>query len=113
MYILSLSLCISDRWMRWNRPCSYMIAQGNVSRQEAVSMIPPLLLDVKAHHWYVVDEPSRLPGISAHKAARVLDMCASPGSKTAQMLEAMQKDAGDAIPSMSYLCAILLKSRVH
>ncbi|KAL1917054.1 uncharacterized protein VTP21DRAFT_5252 [Calcarisporiella thermophila] len=43
---------------------------GNLSRQEAVSMIPPLLLDVKAHHW-------------------VLDMCAAPGSKTAQIIEAV------------------------
>lgn len=39
-------------------------------RQEAVSMIPPLLLNVQPEHF-------------------VLDMCASPGSKTAQMLEAL------------------------
>ncbi|CAG8803536.1 26645_t:CDS:2, partial [Dentiscutata erythropus] len=44
--------------------------EGNISRQEAVSMIPPLLLDVKPGHW-------------------VLDMCAAPGSKTVQMLEAV------------------------
>jgi len=43
---------------------------GNISRQEAVSMIPPLLLDVKPEHW-------------------VLDMCAAPGSKTAQLMEAI------------------------
>ncbi|ORZ39205.1 S-adenosyl-L-methionine-dependent methyltransferase [Catenaria anguillulae PL171] len=43
---------------------------GNLSRQEAVSMIPPLLLDVHPHH-------------------RVLDMCAAPGSKTAQLIEAV------------------------
>ncbi|CAG8640670.1 1458_t:CDS:2, partial [Scutellospora calospora] len=43
---------------------------GNISRQEAVSMIPPLLLDVKPGHW-------------------VLDMCAAPGSKTVQIIEAM------------------------
>ena len=36
--------------------------QGNLNRQEAVSMIPPLLLDVQPHHM-------------------VLDMCAAPGSK--------------------------------
>ena len=41
---------------------------GRVTRQEAVSMIPPLLLDVRPHHL-------------------VLDACASPGSKTAQLLE--------------------------
>ena len=39
---------------------------GGISRQEAVSMIPPMLLDVQPHH-------------------AVLDMCASPGSKTAQV----------------------------
>lgn len=41
---------------------------GSISRQEAVSMIPPLLLDVQPHH-------------------NVLDMCAAPGSKTAQLIE--------------------------
>ncbi|CAD6580732.1 MAG: hypothetical protein TREMPRED_002828, partial [Tremellales sp. Tagirdzhanova-0007] len=43
---------------------------GNLSRQEAVSMIPPLLLDVQPHH-------------------QCLDMCAAPGSKTAQIMEAL------------------------
>ncbi|KAL7747221.1 tRNA (cytosine-5-)-methyltransferase ncl1 [Sorochytrium milnesiophthora] len=46
---------------------------GNVSRQEAVSMIPPLLLDVQPHHL-------------------VMDMCAAPGSKTAQLIEAVHAD---------------------
>lgn len=41
---------------------------GNISRQEVVSMIPPLLMDLR-------------PGMT------VLDMCASPGSKSAQLLE--------------------------
>ena len=41
---------------------------GNISRQEAVSMIPPLVLDVK-------------PGMT------VLDLCAAPGSKSAQLIE--------------------------
>jgi hypothetical protein len=27
---------------------------GNISRQEAVSMIPPLLLDVQPQHWVCV-----------------------------------------------------------
>ncbi|KAF3929779.1 hypothetical protein ABW19_dt0206487 [Dactylella cylindrospora] len=45
-------------------------SSGNLSRQEAVSMIPPLLLDVQPHHT-------------------VLDMCAAPGSKTAQLIEAV------------------------
>ncbi|KAJ3181791.1 tRNA (cytosine(34)-C(5))-methyltransferase [Geranomyces variabilis] len=52
---------------------------GNISRQEVVSMIPVELMDVKPHHV-------------------VLDMCASPGSKTAQILEALHADESDAIP---------------
>ncbi|KAM0749571.1 S-adenosyl-L-methionine-dependent methyltransferase [Meredithblackwellia eburnea MCA 4105] len=48
----------------------YETDAGNLSRQEAVSMIPPLLLDVQPHH-------------------NVLDMCAAPGSKSAQLLEAL------------------------
>ncbi|KAF2458680.1 hypothetical protein BDY21DRAFT_283543 [Lineolata rhizophorae] len=43
---------------------------GNISRQEVVSMIPPLLLDVR-------------PGMT------VLDLCAAPGSKSAQLIEAV------------------------
>lgn len=43
-------------------------SEGNVSRQEAVSTIPALLLDVQRHH-------------------RVLDLCAAPGSKTKQVME--------------------------
>lgn len=45
---------------------------GNITRQEAVSMIPPLFLDVRPHHF-------------------VLDMCAAPGSKTFQLLEMIHK----------------------
>ena len=41
---------------------------GNISRQEVVSMIPPLLMDVQPH-------------------MTVLDLCAAPGSKAAQLLE--------------------------
>ncbi|CAI2189534.1 443_t:CDS:10 [Funneliformis geosporum] len=51
---------------------------GNISRQETVSMIPPLLLDVKPHHW-------------------VLDMCAAPGSKTAQLVEAIHANDSQEI----------------
>lgn len=41
---------------------------GNISRQEIVSMIPPLLMNVR-------------PGMTC------LDMCAAPGSKSAQLIE--------------------------
>ncbi|KAF4534485.1 Methyltransferase [Lasiodiplodia theobromae] len=43
---------------------------GNISRQEVVSMIPPLLIDIKPWHT-------------------VLDLCAAPGSKSAQLCEAI------------------------
>lgn len=43
---------------------------GVISRQEAVSMVPPLFLNVQSHHL-------------------VLDLCAAPGSKTAQLLEGL------------------------
>ncbi|XP_071042967.1 RNA cytosine-C(5)-methyltransferase NSUN2 isoform X2 [Parasteatoda tepidariorum] len=48
---------------------------GDISRQETVSMIPPLLLQVEPHH-------------------KVLDMCAAPGSKTAQLIEFLHRDEG-------------------
>lgn len=54
-------------------------ATGNISRQEAVSMIPPLALDVQPHH-------------------KVLDMCAAPGSKTAQIIEMLHKNE-EALPT--------------
>ena len=53
---------------------------GNISRQEAVSMIPPLLMDIKPHH-------------------AVLDMCAAPGSKTAQLVEALHQGDDEVAPS--------------
>ncbi|TKY47672.1 tRNA (cytosine(34)-C(5))-methyltransferase [Spatholobus suberectus] len=45
---------------------------GNITRQEAVSMAPPLFLDVHSNHF-------------------VLDMCAAPGSKTFQLLEILHR----------------------
>lgn len=51
---------------------------GNISRQEVVSMIPPLLIDVR-------------PGMT------VLDMCAAPGSKSAQLMELLHAGEEDAI----------------
>lgn len=53
---------------------------GNISRQEAVSMIPPLVMDIKPHH-------------------SVLDMCAAPGSKTAQLVEALHQGDDVAAPT--------------
>lgn len=51
----------------------YETEVGNISRQEAVSMLPPLFLRVEPHH-------------------KVIDMCAAPGSKTAQLLEALHSN---------------------
>ncbi|CCF56520.1 hypothetical protein KAFR_0B02220 [Kazachstania africana CBS 2517] len=51
-------------------------AVGNISRQEAVSMIPPIVLEVEPQHT-------------------VLDMCAAPGSKTAQLIEALHMDTDE------------------
>ncbi|CAJ0919554.1 unnamed protein product [Ranitomeya imitator] len=52
---------------------------GNISRQEAVSMIPPLLLGVQPHH-------------------KILDMCAAPGSKTKQLIEMLHADMDIPFP---------------
>jgi len=53
---------------------------GGLTRQEAVSMIPGVLLDVKPKH-------------------KVLDVCAAPGSKTTQILEALHRGKnGEFIP---------------
>jgi multisite-specific tRNA:(cytosine-C5)-methyltransferase len=53
----------------------YLVSEtsvGNISRQEVVSMIPPLVMDLQ-------------PGMT------VLDMCAAPGSKAAQLLEMVHR----------------------
>ncbi|KAG8695532.1 hypothetical protein FRC09_009096 [Ceratobasidium sp. 395] len=65
----------------------YETEVGNISRQEAVSMIPPLLLDVQPHHT-------------------VIDMCAAPGSKTAQLLEALH--ANDTVLETSFPQGLLI-----
>ncbi|XP_063041734.1 RNA cytosine C(5)-methyltransferase NSUN2 [Engraulis encrasicolus] len=52
---------------------------GNISRQEAVSMIPPLLLKIEPHH-------------------KILDMCAAPGSKTSQLIEMLHSDMDISFP---------------
>ena len=55
---------------------------GFITRQETVSMIPPVVLNVQPQD-------------------KVLDMCAAPGSKTSQMLEAVNIPAneGDTEPT--------------
>lgn len=55
---------------------------GNISRQEVVSMIPPLLMDLK-------------PGMT------VLDMCAAPGSKSAQLIEMVHAGEEEAMQKVA------------
>ena len=55
--------------------------KGNITRQEAVSMVPPLALDVQPHH-------------------KCLDMCAAPGSKTSQLLEIVNKSLGAEVEGL-------------
>jgi len=75
---------------------------GFVTRQETVSMIPPVVLSIENHH-------------------AVLDMCAAPGSKTSQMLEIVSQQipgqreptgcivANDADPKRAYMLVHQLK----
>ena len=58
------------------------VEAGNISRQEEVSMVPPRVLDVRPGH-------------------RVLDMCASPGSKTQQLIEGIAPPVVDAAAAAS------------
>ncbi|KAF2193784.1 S-adenosyl-L-methionine-dependent methyltransferase [Zopfia rhizophila CBS 207.26] len=53
-------------------------ASGNISRQEIVSMLPPIFLHVR-------------PGMT------VLDMCAAPGSKSAQLAEMIHGDEDERV----------------
>ncbi|KAI0990050.1 hypothetical protein GJ496_006307 [Pomphorhynchus laevis] len=52
---------------------------GLIRRQELVSMLPVLVLDVKPSH-------------------QVLDMCAAPGSKTSQIIECLHSDVNHKLP---------------
>ncbi|XP_030496373.2 uncharacterized protein LOC115712258 [Cannabis sativa] len=68
---------------------------GNITRQEAVSMVPPLLLDVSANH-------------------SVLDMCAAPGSKTFQLLEIVYRSSkSGTLPSGLVVANDLDVARCH
>lgn len=59
---------------------------GFITRQETVSMIPPVVLDVKPDH-------------------AVLDMCAAPGSKTSQILEIIASIPKDQTEPTGYVIA--------
>ncbi|KAL5514498.1 hypothetical protein ACEPAG_2587 [Sanghuangporus baumii] len=72
----------SPEYKKFHELLVYETEVGNISRQEAVSMLPPLFLDVRPHH-------------------SVLDLCAAPGSKTSQLLEAMDPPTGILIANDS------------
>ncbi|RMZ87439.1 hypothetical protein DV736_g5334, partial [Chaetothyriales sp. CBS 134916] len=67
---------------------TFLVAEtdvGNITRQEIVSMIPPLCMDVKPWHT-------------------VLDLCAAPGSKSAQLIEMLHAGEEDrARKTASYI----------
>ncbi|XP_076239438.1 tRNA (cytosine(34)-C(5))-methyltransferase Nsun2 [Calliopsis andreniformis] len=79
---LQLTRKVIRRSEAYFRLHNFLIAEtecGSISRQEVVSMVPPLVLDVKPWH-------------------KVLDMCAAPGSKTAQLIEMIHSEEGGALP---------------
>lgn len=61
-----------DEYKRLHRFLISECDNGNISRQETVSMIPPVVLDI-------------VPG------QMVLDLCAAPGSKTSQIIEMLHQ----------------------
>lgn len=63
----------NDALTKFHKFIQMSVDAGLISRQEAVSMIPPMLMNVQ-------------------KSDRVFDVCAAPGSKTAQFLERFYKD---------------------
>ncbi|OQR72984.1 tRNA (cytosine(34)-C(5))-methyltransferase-like [Tropilaelaps mercedesae] len=72
---LDMSRVKIRKYNEYKRLHRFLISEcdnGNISRQETVSMIPPVVLDVR-------------PG------QKVLDMCAAPGSKTSQIIEMLHQ----------------------
>jgi 16S rRNA C967 or C1407 C5-methylase (RsmB/RsmF family) len=79
-------------WIKEQQDC------GHLTRQETVSMIPPVVLNVQSHH-------------------AVLDMCAAPGSKTSQLLETLGPSAllvaNDANADRAFMLTHQLKRLLH
>ena len=67
---------------------------GNLLRQELVSQVPVLMLDIK-------------------ESDKILDMCSSPGSKTCQVIELMHKDAAGRIPTGAIVANEYNAGRCH
>ena len=80
-------------WMQLQSEC------GNITRQETVSMIPPVVLN---------PQPTDA----------LLDMCAAPGSKTSQLLEELSAEGGSIVANdvsiqRAYLLTTQLKRILH
>lgn len=63
----------NENLSKFHKLIQMSVDAGLASRQEAVSMIPPMLMDVNYND-------------------RIFDMCAAPGSKTAQFLEVFYRN---------------------
>lgn len=75
-YKFNVSKAVIRRNKEFSKLQRFLVVEtdaGHISRQEAVSMVPPLFMDIEPHH-------------------AVMDMCAAPGSKTAQLIEALHRD---------------------
>ena len=68
-------------------------------------MLPPLLLDVQPHHAVRDEFIICTRRLSQYVRAQVLDMCAAPGSKTAQLLEAVHRGSTHAQPPTGFVIA--------
>ncbi|KAJ1510023.1 hypothetical protein HMI54_001904 [Coelomomyces lativittatus] len=68
----------SDSYKRFHQFLMTETELGHIARQEAVSMLPPLFLQMEPHH-------------------QVIDLCAAPGSKTAQLLELVHSENGGLV----------------
>lgn len=85
---------------KWKEIISALNEGGYITRQETVSMLPPVLLQVEPGH-------------------RVLDMCAAPGSKSSQVLERLvsavgpgRGDGKEISPTARKECGILVANDV-
>jgi len=94
---------------------------GHVTRQETVSMIPPIVL---LNH----QQQSTTTDSTPTKGDVILDMCAAPGSKTSQLLEGLASNvtevdatnsntgllvANDVNPSRAHMLTHQLKRILH